>query len=234
MHGLGTLINIATVLAGGLIGALIGERFSRNIRTTLLYAIGIFTLSIGFSYSFKSKNVLIPLFAVLIGGMVGEAANIEGFLEKFAERVKSKIKAKDSKFSEGFITASLLFCVGPMAILGSVTDGLTGDYKILALKAMLDGFAGMALAASLGIGVVFSILTILIYQGGLTLLGYFLGNFVTQAMIDEMTAAGGILIVGIGLMLLEVKRIRLANLLPGLFIAPLIVYLLEIFKAAGR
>lgn len=232
MRGLGTLINIATVLAGGLIGAIIGERFSKNIRTTLLYAIGIFTLSIGFSYSFKSRNILIPLFAVLLGGMLGEAANIEGLLERFADRVKKRLRAKDSRFSEGFITASLLFCVGPMAILGSITDGLTGDYKILALKSILDGFAGMALAASLGIGVVFSIFTILIYQGSLTLLGYFLGNFVNKAMIDEMTAAGGILIVGIGLMLLEIKRIRLANLLPGLLIAPLIVYLLDVLKAA--
>ncbi|MCX7831671.1 MAG: DUF554 domain-containing protein [Actinobacteria bacterium] len=230
MRGIGTLINILAVILGGTLGAMIREGFNQKMRTTLLYAIGIFTLSIGFSYSFKSKNILIPLFAVLIGGIIGELIDIESALESFADNVKRILKSRDSRFSEGFIAASLLFCVGPMAILGSITDGLSGDYKILALKAVLDGFAGMALAASLGWGVVFSIITILLYQGSLTVLGFFAGNFVTKAMINEMTAAGGILIIGIGIMLLEIKRIRLANLLPSVFVAPLIVYLLQILK----
>jgi uncharacterized membrane protein YqgA involved in biofilm formation len=228
MRGLGTLINIATVLLGGSLGALIGENFNQKIRTTLLYAIGIFTLSIGLSYSFKTENVLIPLFSVLFGGIIGEIIDFEKQLERLAERVKKGIRMKDSRFSEGFIAASLLFCVGPMAVLGSITDGMTGDYKILALKAVLDGFAGMALAASLGWGVVFSIITVFFYQGSLTFIGYLLGNIFTKSMINEMTAAGGILIVGIGLMLLEIKRIRLANLLPSIAIAPLLVYLLEV------
>lgn len=230
MRGFGTLINIIAVLLGGTIGALIGERFNQKIRVTLLYAIGIFTLSIGFSYSFRSKNVLIPLFSILIGGIIGEIVDLEAWLERFANRVKKMARSGDLKFVEGFIAASLLFCVGPMAILGSLADGLTGDYAILALKAILDGFAGMALAASLGWGVVFSVFTILIYQGGLTLLGYLSGNVVNQAMIKEMTATGGILIIGIGLMLLEIRRIRLANLLPGIFVAPLIVFILQVLK----
>jgi len=230
MRGLGTIINILTVFLGGSLGALIGENFNRKVRDTLLYAIGIFTLSIGFSYSFKTKNVLIPLFSILLGGLIGESIDIEQQLEKLAERVKKRIGSSDIRFSEGFVAASLLFCVGPMSILGSITDGLSGDYKILALKAVLDGFAGMALAASLGWGVVFSIVTIFFYQGGLTFVGYLLGNIFTRPMINEMTAAGGILIVGIGLMLLEIKKIRLANLLPGIFIAPLLVYLLELLR----
>lgn len=230
MRGLGTIINILTVLLGGTIGAFVGERFNQKIRTTLLYAIGIFTLSIGFSYSFKSKNILIPLFAVLAGGIIGETIDIERYLQNFAEKAKEVLRSSDSRFSEGFVTASLLFCVGPMAIIGSLTDGLTGDYKILALKAVLDGFAGMALAASLGWGVVLSVISVATYQGVLTLMGYLAGNVFTQAMIKEMTAAGGILIVGIGLMLLEIKRIRLANLLPSIFLAPLFVFILT---AAG-
>lgn len=230
MRGLGTLINILTVLIGGSLGALIGENFNQKIRVTLLYAIGIFTLSIGFSYSFKTKNILIPLFAVLLGGLIGEIIDIEQQLEKLAEKVKKRIGSADTRFSEGFIAASLLFCVGPMSILGPITDGLSGDYSILALKAVLDGFAGMALAASLGWGVVFSIITIFFYQGSLTFIGYLLGNIFTKPMINEMTAAGGILIVGIGLMLLEIKRIRLANLLPAIVIAPLLVYLLELLR----
>lgn len=230
MRGIGTLINILTVLLGGALGAIMREGFNQKIRTTLIYAIGIFTLSIGFSYSFKSKNILIPLFAVLIGGIIGELIDIESALERFSERVKKLLGSKDARFSEGFIAASLLFCVGPMAILGAITDGLSGDYKILALKAVLDGFAGMALAATLGWGVVFSFITVLLYQGSLTLVGFFAGNFLTESMINEMTAAGGILIIGIGIMLLELKRIRLANLLPSIFVAPLIVCLLEILK----
>lgn len=229
MRGLGTLINILTVLIGGTIGAFVGLRFNEKIRTTLLYAIGIFTLTIGFSYALKTKNVLIPLFSVLIGGVIGELLDIENWLERFAESVKRLLKSAGSSFTEGFIAASLLFCVGPMSILGSLSDGLKGDYQILALKAVLDGFAGMALAASLGWGVIFSVVTIFLYQGSLTFLGSLLGNFFTNPMIAEMTATGGILIIGIGLMLLEIKRIRLANLLPAIFIAPLIVFVLGYF-----
>jgi hypothetical protein len=228
MRGLGTLINILTVLIGGSAGSVIGLRFSEKMRTTLLNAIGIFTMVIGFSYAFRTKNVLIPLFSILLGGIAGEILDIEKALENFAGKVKQIIKASDSRFSEGFVAASLLFCVGPMSILGSLNDGLKGDYQILAVKAVLDGFAGMALSATLGWGVVFSVITILLYQGGLTVLGYFLGNIFTNPMITEMTATGGILIVGIGLMLLELKRIRLANLLPSIFIAPLIVFILTL------
>lgn len=230
MRGTGTLINIITVLAGGSIGALIGLKFQEKIRTTLLYALGLFTLVIGIQYSSKSKNILIPLFAILIGGVIGELLDIESMLERFAEKVKKTIGSKQSTFSEGFIAASLLFCVGPMAIIGSLSDGIKGDFQILALKAVLDGFAGMALAASLGWGVVFSIISLSIYQGGITLIGYFLGNFLSEPMINEMTAAGGILIIGIALILLELRRIRIANLLPGIIFAPLIVYILNLLK----
>jgi uncharacterized membrane protein YqgA involved in biofilm formation len=139
-------------------------------------------------------------------------------------RVARRVSAQHmGRFTEAFVTASLVFCVGPMTILGAFQDGISGDYSLLAIKSMLDGFTALAFASSLGLGVPLAVITILVYQGGLSLLAGLLQNVLTTAMIAEMTAAGGVLILAIGLMLLDLKRIRVANLLPALVIAPLIV-----------
>jgi uncharacterized protein len=228
----GTLINIVTVLIGGFLGTWLGERLPARMRETILHGLGLVTLVVGVQLCFKTHNIIVVLASVLVGAILGEWWKIDLGLEWASEwlrgRVASRLSGRNlERFSEGFVTASLVFCVGPMAILGSIQDGLTGDYSLLAIKSVLDGFTALAFASSLGLGVVFSVLTILLYQGGLSLLAGLAQNVLTDAMVGEMSATGGVMILAIGLLLLDVKRIRVANLLPGLVIAPLIVALLR-------
>lgn len=233
----GTLLNISTVLAGGLIGLLFGARLPERIRQTIVAGLGLFTGAIGIQMFFKTENVIIVLGSLLVGGLLGEWWRIEDGLRNlgaFLERRfagGSEIDAQGSRFVRGFLTASLVFCVGPMTILGSIQDGLSGDYSLLAIKAVLDGFAALAFASSLGVGVLFSSLVILVYQGGLSLLAAQAQAIISPAMMNEMTAVGGIMLVGIAVSsLLEIKPIRVGNFLPGLLVAPLIVALLAALK----
>ncbi len=169
--------------------------------------------------------------AVLMGGLLGELLRIHDGLERFGALLQSALtKGGNPLFGEGFVTASLVFCVGPMAILGSIQDGMSGDYRLLAVKSVLDGFAAVAFSASLGWGVSLSALSILLYQGGITFFASTLSRLLTDPMIAEMTATGGLIIVGISLKLLDLKDIRLANFLPALAIAPLIVVIAPIIR----
>ncbi len=228
----GTLLNIATVLIGSLLGVLLGSRLRETMRETVLRGLGLITVVIGLQMALQTANVLIVLGAVLVGGLLGEWWGIEAALNRLGAWLEARFTRGEetqgtSRFIRGFVTASLLFCVGPMTILGSIQDGLSGDYRLLAIKAMLDGFASLAFASSLGIGVAFSVLVILIYQGGLSLLAAQAQALLTTAMINEMSATGGVLILGLGIStLLEIKAIRVGNFLPALVIAPLIVWVL--------
>jgi hypothetical protein len=168
---------------------------------------------------------------MMAGGLVGEIIRIQDGLEKIGSSLQSLLPGTRSHVGEGFVTASLVFCVGPMAILGAIQDGLTGDYRLLAIKSMLDGFAAVAFSATLGWGVALSALTIFLYQGGVTLFAHSLSVMLTEPMIGEMTATGGIIIVGIGIKLLDIKDIRLASFLPALVAAPLLVALIPVIKA---
>jgi uncharacterized membrane protein YqgA involved in biofilm formation len=232
---MGTLLNIITVLLGGIIGLLLGSRFPNKMRETVVSALGLFSTAVGLQMTFASKNILIVLGAILIGGIIGELVGIDEGLKKIGEWLEEKTGNKGTEgtqgnFVRGFVMASLLFCVGPMTILGSIQDGLSGDYKLLAIKSVMDGFAALAFTSSLGVGVMFSTLTIAVYQGGLTLLAGYAKAILTDAMIAEMTATGGIMIMGIGVgSLLELKPIRVGNFLPALIIAPLIVGVLNFF-----
>lgn len=224
----GTLINIIAVLIGGSLGTWLGNRLPERMRETVLHGLGLVTLVVGLHLTLETQNILIVMGSVLLGGLLGEWWRIDVGLEKLAERLRSRVARRVSSaglghFTEGFVTASLVFCVGPVTILGAIQDGLRGDYSLLAIKSLLDGFSALAFAASLGIGVLFAIVTILVYQGGLSLLAHLAQAFLTDPMIHEMTATGGVLILAIGLLLLDVKRIRVANLLPALVIAPLVV-----------
>ena len=225
---IGTILNIVTVLIGGGLGVLLGQRLPERMRETVLHGLGLVTLVVGIHLTLETRNILIVLGSVLIGAILGEWWRIDVGLERLSEMLRARVARRASAqsmahFTEGFVTASLVFCVGPMTILGSIQDGLTGDYSLLAIKSVLDGFAALAFASSLGIGVLFSALTILVYQGALTLAAGLAQNLFTDAMVAEMTAAGGVMILAIGLLLLDVRRIRVANLLPALLIAPLIV-----------
>ncbi len=232
----GTIINVAAIILGSLIGIIFGARLSEQLKSTIIAGMGIFVAALGIQMFFKTENSLIVLGGILIGTLLGEWWRIEDGLHKlgeFLERKFSREEGEDgsNRFIRGFMTASLVFCIGPVAILGSIQDGLAGNYNLLVVKSVLDGFASIAFASTLGIGVAFSSLIILVYQGAISLLATQLDAFVTASMMNELTATGGILLVGVGLSsLLEIKKIRVGNMLPALFVAPLIVWILGLFK----
>jgi uncharacterized protein len=235
----GTIINIFAVLAGGSLGLLFGSRLSDRLKKTVMAGLGLFTAVTGIQMFLKTNNSLIVLGAILIGVLLGEWWKIEDGLQNLGKWLEKRFNQKqdnisgesgESRFVRGFLTASLLFCVGPMAILGSIQDGLTGNYNTLAIKSVLDCFAALAFASTLGVGVLFSVLVILVYQGGISLLAAQLNSVVTSPMLAEMTAAGGVILLGIAISsLLELKAIRVGNFLPALIIAPLIVAILAHF-----
>lgn len=228
----GTLLNIATVLVGGALGLLFGARLPERLKSTVVCGLGLFTAAIGIQMFLKTENPLIVLGALLAGALLGEWWKIEDGLERLGAWLEFRFmggSGSPNRFIRGFMTASLLFCVGPMTILGAIQDGLTGDYNLLAVKSVLDGFAALAFASTLGVGVLFSTLVILVYQGGISLLAAQLNALVTPSMMNEMTAAGGVILLGLAISsLLEVKKIRTGNFLPALAIAPLIVWMLSL------
>lgn len=227
----GTIINIITVLVGSALGMTIGARLNEKIHETVVHGLGLVTMMLGMQMALGTANPLIPLGSIAVGGILGEWWDIDGglrhlggWLEARVNRAGSGDEASANRFIKGFVTTSLLFCVGPLTILGSIQDGLTGDYRLLAVKSMLDGFAALAFSASLGIGVAFSALTVLIVQGGISLLAAQASALLTDPMITEMTATGGVVLLGLSISsLLEIKPIRVANFLPALILAPAIV-----------
>lgn len=231
----GTILNIIAILIGGIVGMLLGGKIPKRVRNTVVHGLGLFTLVLGVRLFLRTENALIALGALLLGGLLGEWINIEEKLDRLGARIEKRfysIDGSDSKenlFITGFVTASLLFEIGPMAILGSIQDGLTGDFSLLATKSVMDGFAGLALASTLGAGVLFSTVIVLVYQGGISLLAFQAQALLTDAMIVEMTAVGGILLVGLSIgSLLEIKPIRSGNLLPALLFAPLLVWIVAV------
>ncbi len=234
---IGTILNVITIIVGGALGILFGKWLPERIQQTVLAGMGLFTAVLGIQMFFKTTNAMIVLGGVLIGAVLGEWWRIEDgllwigkWLEQHFTKNEQNNDETDSLFIRGFITASLLFCIGPIAILGSIQDGLTGDYSLLAIKSTLDGFASMFFASTLGIGVLFSALPILIYQGGLSLLAVQAQTFLSPSMMNEITATGGVLLLGVSFnSLLKIKSIRLGNFLPSLIISPLIVAILAFF-----
>ncbi|MBI5297500.1 MAG: DUF554 domain-containing protein [Chloroflexi bacterium] len=238
----GTILNVITILIGGGLGLLFGSRVPEKLKQTVVAGMGLFTAAMGLQMFFKSSNQLIVLGSLLIGTLVGEWLRIEDGIQALGRFLEARFASgpsageaapagTNSRFVRGFLTASLLFCIGPMAILGSINDGLRGDYSLLAVKSVLDGFASLAFASTLGIGVLFSSLPVFVYQGGISLMGGALSAILTDAMIAEMTATGGVILAGLALSsLLEIKPIRVGNFLPSLAIAPLIVWVLTQLK----
>lgn len=233
---IGTLINAGAVIVGSLLGNLMGARLPERVRSTVVTGFGLFTLGYGLQMFIKTENALVVVGAILVGSLLGEWWQIDQRLARLGVWLEAKFNNggdanSSSRFIKGFLTASLIFCVGPMAILGSIQDGLTGDSSILVVKAILDGFAALAFASTLGLGVIFSAALLLVYQGSITLLAVQMQAFVTESMILEMSAAGGLILVGLTIgSLLELRPIRSANFLPALIIAPLMVALLAAFN----
>jgi len=219
---IGTIVNAGAILLGGALGILLRRKMPQRLISIVMQGIGLATLLVGVQMMIVTKNVLITLFSIIIGGIVGEAINIEGRLEKFGKKLESRFGSDSGNFTKAFVTASLLFCVGPMAIIGSLADGLRGDYAVLLTKSTLDGTVSVVLASTLGIGTIFSAIPIFIYQGGITLAANSIKNFLTDLIINEVTAAGGLLIVGISINLLQIQKVKVGNLLPAIFVAAIL------------
>ena len=241
--GLGTVVNIATIIGGAGLGVLIGARMLVRTRTLITEILGLITILGAVSALApmwsdryidalpKGWTLLAILGSLLIGGLIGSALNLEAKLDSIGETLRKRFDAhEEGTFVEGFVAASLLFVIGPLAILGSISDGMSTGVDQLLLKSSLDFFAAMAFAASLGWGVAAAAIPVGIYQGAWTLIGLGLGNILSGYQIDAMTITGGLMLVCIGLRLLKIKDIAVGNLLPALFIAPLFVTLLHAFQ----
>jgi uncharacterized membrane protein YqgA involved in biofilm formation len=216
---LGTLVNTGAVVIGSAIGLAAGTRLPEGIKTILMQALGLAVVAIGLRMALEAQHTLLAIGCLLLGGITGELLCIEQRLEGLAETLRRKLRSDSGRFVEGFVTATLLYLTGAMTIVGSIRDGTVGDPSVLLLKSLLDGVASIALASSLGIGVMCSALPVLVVQGGITLLAAQLAFLSQPAVLDAVNAAGGLLILGIGINLLEIGRIRVGNLLPALLYA---------------
>ncbi|MBM4352111.1 MAG: DUF554 domain-containing protein, partial [Deltaproteobacteria bacterium] len=213
---MGTIINAIAILVGGGLGLLFRKGFPERIAQTTLQVLGLFTLVVGVSMAIQGREFIMILISLVAGAVLGEWANIEGRLERFGGWLEKRFHVTEGSPAKGFIYASLLFCVGSMAIVGSITDGLKGDRSILVTKAVMDGIISIPFAASMGFGVLGSALPVLFYQGGITLLASKLQSFFTPEMIRELTSVGGVIVMGIGINILGLQKIRVGNLIPAL------------------
>ncbi|MDR2565047.1 MAG: DUF554 domain-containing protein [Bifidobacteriaceae bacterium] len=243
-RGAGTVINVVTVVLGSGLGLALGNRFPERTRTLLTQCLGLFTMVLGalairdgLSPALTQEvgdgaPMLIILGALLAGAIAGSLIRLEDRIDSGAERIRRKLArgAEPGRFSEGMVTATLVFCVGPLSILGSLSDGLGRGAEQLIVKSVLDGFAAIAFASTLGIGVLFSIIPLALYQGALTLLGLGLGEFLSTGQVDALGATGGIILIGLGIRLADLKKIKVADLLPALVFAPILAWLVALWR----
>jgi len=257
VRGLGTIVNVATVVVGTALGLIIGDRLTDRIRTTLLTGVGLATLGVGMASFLETRNAVFPVVSIVLGGLVGELLRIEDRLEGIGERIRRRVEGERAgreprpssfverdrdevdlslpssgpsseapAFVDGFVTASLTFCVGALTIVGSLQDGISGDAELLIVKAALDGLVAVVYTTVFGWGVGFSALSILVLQGSLTAVGAIAGDtLLTDRMVAELEATGGVMILGIGVRLLDLRRVPVGSFLPGLVIAPILVAL---------
>lgn len=218
----GPSINALAIFAGAILGLLLGNRLPDRVRLIVFQGVGLCVLVIGMKMAFTTANPLVMIFSVVIGGAMGEVLRLEDLMTRMGEWCKRRFRSKNPRFTEGFVNASVLFCIGAMAIVGSFDEGLRGDRTVVFTKSMLDGLTSVALASAYGAGVLLSAASVLIYQGAFTVGAELLQPFMTPPVMNELVAVGGVLIVGIGLNLLEVTRIPLSSMLPALLAAVLL------------
>lgn len=227
---MGTIINAVAILLGGGLGLLFRKGFSKKVEQTTLQVLGLFTMVVGVSMAVQGREFVMILISLVGGAVLGEWVDIEGRLERFGGWLERRFHVTEGSPAKGFIYASLLFCVGSMAIVGSITEGLKGDRSILVTKAMMDGLISIPFAASMGFGVLGSALPVLLYQGGITLLASKLQSLFTPEIIRELTSMGGVIVMGIGINILGLQKIRVGNLIPALFLIILIFYMKALFR----
>jgi uncharacterized membrane protein YqgA involved in biofilm formation len=232
----GTLLNLLTVLAGGVLGTVLGDRLAPRLRETVVAGVGLFVVAMGVKFAIDTANLLYLLGAILIGGVIGSLAGMERRLDRFGETVQRRFATPggSSTIAEGFVTASIVFCVGPLTFLGAIQNGLTGDASLLVIKSVLDGFSAIAFAATLGWGVLLSLVVILVYQGGLAAGASLFAGLLSDAQLREMSAVGGLLILGVGLKLLKIRDVQVADYLPAIAVAPLLVAAANALGGAAR
>jgi hypothetical protein len=219
MRFLGTLVNVGAVVLGSAIGLLFRARLPKRLTAVAFQGIGLFTLFIGFTMASKTANLVVLIFSIVLGAISGELLDIDRHLNRFGDWLKTRLKSGNERFTEGMVTAFLLFCMGSMTVLGAIEEGLGNRPNLLIAKSVLDGFASAALAAAMGVGVLFSVIPLLVYQGGLTLLASAAQSVMSQVVVNEVTAAGGLILIGLGITILEIKRLKVLNLLPALVFA---------------
>ena len=225
MTGIGTIVNVAAVVAGSCIGLAVGSRLPKRFMDILFQGLGLVTIIIGVSMALESENLIISVVGILFGAVLGELMNLDKGLDNMAGWLRRKMKFRSERFNDALVTATVLYCVGSMSILGSIEDGLGQYPRLLYTKSLMDGVSSVALSATMGIGVIFSIIPMLLYQGLLTLFAGSVSGILTPPLIAEMTAVGGVMLIGIGINLLGLKKISVVNMLPALVVAPLVTYL---------
>lgn len=224
---LGTIVNSLAILAGSLIGLVFAKHIKQNYSEIMLKAVSLTIVLIGISNALKTKNLMVVIFSMVIGSIIGEFLNIEGRLDKIGETIEGKFKGGNNNISKGFVTSSLVYCIGSMAIIGALESGLTGNHQTLFAKSTLDGISAIVFSSSLGVGVALSSISVFLYQGSITILSSMLSNVLVPSVIAEMSATGGLLILGLGFNMLEFNRIKVGNMLPAIFM-PLLFYILQI------
>ena len=225
----GSLINSGAIVLGSLLGMALGNRLSPGVRTIVFQGIGLCSVVIGLQMAFEAPNIIIVIFSMVLGGIVGELLDLENGLNRLGEKLKTVTRSSNASFTQGFVSTTMLFCIGTMAVLGPLDEGLTGNRSILMTKSIMDGCAAMAFAAALGTGVLFSALPVLLVQGLITVFAIYLQSVITPEMILYIKGAGGILIMGIAMNILELAKIKATNLLPSLVFVVLLAHAVSMF-----
>lgn len=227
---LGTIVNVITVIVGTAIGCLLKHALPEKIQKIIMQAIGLGTVSIGIASAILTENFVLFIISLALGAAIGKLIGIESGLETIGNKLQKKFSSQGNTVAEGFVTATLIYCVGAMTILGSIQSGLTGNHELLFTKSILDGIVSIVLASTLGYGVGLSAIFILLFQGGITLTASAIAPFMTEAVMQEISAVGGALIIGIGINLLDIKKIHVGDMLPAIFIPPIYFAVLPILE----
>lgn len=221
----GTIVNTIAVIAGGTLGIFLKKGMPERVRTIYFQAVGLFTLAIGISMVWKMEHVLIVVTSIVTGALLGEWMNLEKGADRLSDWIKKKLRIGSDRFSEGLTTSFLLFCIGAMTLVGAIEEGTTGESRLLLTKSVMDGFTSVILASALGVGVVFSAVPLFLFQGGITLLAKLFGEFLSSETIQALTSVGGILLLGLGVNILEIKKLRILNMIPALAVVVLLMWL---------